>query len=71
MRATKSIFNKNFTSCELNILIEKGNIDLLPRIVNEFHKEKETYKDEIIKTKLDYFFNFENEENICSKILKN
>lgn len=61
--ATKSIFNKNFTPCNLNILIEKGNIDLLPRIINEFHKEKENDKDEIIKTKLNYFFNFENEDN--------
>ena len=61
--ATKSIFNKNFTPCNLNILIEKGNIDLLPSIINEFHKEKEKDKDEIIKTKLNYFFNFENEDN--------
>ena len=61
--ATKSIYNKNFSPCPLNILIEKGNIDLLPNIVNEFHKEKENDKDKIIKTKLDYFFNFENEEN--------
>ena len=61
--ATKSIYNKNFTPCSLNILIEKGNIDLLPNIVSEFHKEKEMDKDEIIKTKLNYFFNFENEDN--------
>ena len=61
--ATKSIFNKNYTPCNLNILIEKGNIDLLPKNINEFHKEKELDKDEIIKTKLNYFFNFENEDN--------
>jgi hypothetical protein len=61
--ATKSIFNKNFTPCPLDILIEKGNINLLPSIINEFHREKETDKDEIIKTKLNYFFNFENEDN--------
>jgi hypothetical protein len=61
--ATKSIFSKNFTPCQLDIQIEKGNIELLPNIINEFCDEKEHDKNEIIKAKLDYFFNFENEDN--------
>lgn len=60
--ATKSIFQKDFQPCNLDIQIERGNIELLSNIVNEFSKEKELDKDEIIKTKLDFFFNFVNEE---------
>lgn len=61
--ATKSLFQKNFTPCNLDIQIEKGNVEILTNIINEFHKEKEEDKNDIIKIKLDYFFNFENEEN--------
>jgi hypothetical protein len=61
--ATKSVYRKNFTPCELNVHIEKGNIELLSNIINEFSQEKESDKDDIIKTKLNYFFNFENEDS--------
>jgi uncharacterized protein YukE len=60
--ATKSIFQKDFQPCNLDIQIERGNIELLSNIVDEFSKEKELDKDEIIKTKLNFFFNFVNEE---------
>ena len=61
--AFKSSFQNNFTPCNLNIEIEKGNIEILSNIINEFSDEKELDKDDIIKTKLNYFFNFESEEN--------
>jgi hypothetical protein len=67
--AVKSSFQNNFTPCNLNIEIEKGNIEILSNIINEFSDEKEQDKDDIIKTKLNYFFNFESEENTI-KIFK-
>jgi hypothetical protein len=60
--ATKSIFQKNFTPCGLHMHIERGNVELLSNIIDEFSQAKETDKDDIIKTKLNYFFNFENED---------
>lgn len=67
--AVKSSFQNNFTPCNLNIEIEKGNIEILSNIIDEFSDEKEQDKDDIIKTKLNYFFNFESEENTI-KIFK-
>ena len=64
--ATKSVFQKNFNPCQLDIQIEKGNIELLSNIIDEFSIEKELDKDEIIKTKLNYFFNFRTEDETIS-----
>jgi len=65
--ATKSLYQKNFTPCNLDIQIEKGNVEILTNIINEFYKEKEEDKNDIIKIKLDYFFNFETEDTTIKK----
>ena len=56
-------YRDKFKPCELNIIIQKGDYGTIPWAVEMFDKNKESDKDEIIKTKLNLFFQFSNESN--------
>ena len=63
-----------YSPCELNIVIQKGNYETIPWAIKLYDEGKEPDKDDIIKTKLNLFFQFSNEENTLSafdKIKKN
>lgn len=63
-----------YEPCAFNIEIQKGSVATIPWAINLYEDGKESDKDEIIKTKLDLFFNFENESDtlsIFNKIKKN
>jgi hypothetical protein len=52
-----------FQPCELNILIQKGDYGTISWAIDMFDNSKEHDKDEIIKTKLNLFFQFSDESN--------
>jgi hypothetical protein len=52
-----------YAPCDLNIIIQKGNYETIPWAVELYDSGKEPDKDEIIKTKLNLFFQYSNEEN--------
>jgi len=54
------------TPCELNIIIQKGNFETIPQTIHLYDEDKELDKDEIIKTKLNLFFQFSDETNTLS-----
>jgi hypothetical protein len=55
-----------YPPCKLNIIIQKGNFETIPWALQLFEQDKEYDKDEIIKTKLNMFFQFSNEINTTS-----
>jgi len=59
--------------CNFKIEIQKGNFETIPWAIKLFEEGKEPDKDDIIKTKLNLFFQFTNEANtmeVFSKIKK-
>ena len=52
--------------CELNIIIQKGDYGTIPWAIEIYDSSKEHDKDEIIKTKLNLFFQFSDESNTLS-----
>ena len=59
-------YRDKFKPCELNILIQKGDYGTISWAIDMFDKSKEHDKDEIIKTKLNLFFQFSDESNTLS-----
>jgi len=52
--------------CELNIVIQKGNFETIPGALRLYDEGKEPDKNELIKTKLNLFFQFSDETNTLS-----
>ena len=59
-------YRDKFKPCELNIIIQKGTYGTIPWAIEMYDTSKESDKDEIIKTKLDLFFQFSDESNTLS-----